>query len=320
MRRYQVASALIFAVAGLASAMPGALVQLPGSSGEMSLPKAAPAASALKPALLTKCGTQESAMPWKYCITYTRGSRSADVLYYMHGGNGSEKEWRNGVYELERIREYWASAGYDAPTVAVVTFPAFNDGRHWLLTDKNAAPGSGLYAVFTEAVMPAVEQLIAKRIPGGKVRNRALLGVSMGSANAVELALKAPKGMFKGAALTSPAFINVDPFDEAAVKAYSEKYFDMTEFVQFIKMFIPDTEHWNGFSPFILGPVRFSPDTPRLYISSGDKDWFNPNPEEFARLAIKGLGERAVWHSVAGQHGAMDHGRVGEFLISVLNE
>lgn len=182
----------------------------------------------------TECGKSKS---YKFCITKTIDSQSQDVLYYLHGGGGDEREWETiseGVYAE------WESLNYAAPIVVSISF-----GKYWLLTPKSSKPFSGLLDIFLSQVISEIEE----KTLGVHVKRRSLMGLSMGGFNSSQILMHKSRINFEKVALICPAFMNLSPWamdedvDQFVKNTGASR--DVVRFVsRAIKRVVPNEAFW----------------------------------------------------------------------------
>lgn len=224
-----------------------------------------------------QCGKQSSPIPWEYCITHMPRSQSRTVAYYFHGGPGSAREWFEANAD---IYSEWQRTDSEAPIVVAISF-----APEWILTQKNASPLSGLYQVFTEAVMPIVESNLLK----GAVDSRLLIGLSMGGYSAVQLLLRNPE-KFQKVALLCPMLVNLSPdATDEEIKEFRARSrapeWNPTRLMRLMQKVIPDRVTWGEESPFELASKLLWKKSPNVYLSYGEEDGFIDGIEEFAQIA-----------------------------------
>jgi pimeloyl-ACP methyl ester carboxylesterase len=249
-----------------------------------------------------------SAFDGRYCIARTEGSQSKDVIFFLHGLNGSEISWGRG--KLGRILASWKSKNEDAPTVVTVTF-----GKMWLLAEKNSRARSGLYEFYMNEFIPQMEKEL-----GGIQGRRILMGESMGGFNASQILMKAPE-KFDRAVLLCPAMMTVSPF---APRAEIGQYISRTKANAFMawgavgmfQLYYPDDRTWQQVSPVVAGPERLDSRTPPVMVSVGRSDdyGFFEGSEVFSKyLAERTSG--SSWVPMDGDHCTWDPEKVSEFLV-----
>ena len=258
----------------------------------------------------TTCASVDKPVAFKYCISRTPGSRSTEVLYYLHGLGGNAKSWTEKDNYPAVMRRLWAAQAKDVPPVVTVSF-----GHFWLLAEKNASPNSGLFEFFTRYVMPAIEK---EKLPG--LTGRILIGESMGGFNATELVLKAP-GLFERAALVCPAIANLPrrpsdaEFDDFLRRTGADRA-HVKKAERLLNAIYPDDASYDAAAPLNAAKTLLGAATPPLNVSCGDKDeyGFYEGAEAFARLAsAKGVSVR--WESLKGGHCAADPAALAAFLL-----
>lgn len=201
-----------------------------------------------------------------YCIYRTNGSQNPDVLYHLHGLTLDEFSWVTiPLYKF--IRREWRNQNFDAPTVIT-----FSYGESWLLTPRGESEMSGLYEEVMEIVIPQLESIHARPI-----RDRMLMGMSMGGFNGAQIYLRNPK-MFKRTALLCPAMATVSPYSS---KAEVDDYIDRTGAdPTHVKLAIKlggdyfSKKDWSKESPLVKAERTMSRGANPLYIFAGQTDSF----------------------------------------------
>lgn len=191
------------------------------------------------------CG-QESARGQQYSWCITEGE-SNEILYFMHGGGGSERSWDLHGY-AGFLNDYWAKIGHNRPNVITVSF-----GTNWLLTDMQTAEHPALLNLFTEEIMPYLEA----KIPGPHGK-RMIMGGSMGGYNGSVLALRYPH-LFERAAVLCFGVYTTDAFEsDEKIEAYLAQQPPTTrrDFVRGIVGWVRDEfqtkENWERHNPLTL--------------------------------------------------------------------
>jgi pimeloyl-ACP methyl ester carboxylesterase len=243
------------------------------------------------------CGKLAEKSPWSYCLLEP-DAPTGDVLYYLHGGGGSERSWFKPDGYAEGIEKGLAQK----PAIATLSL-----GPYWLLTPERAA-------ALTAEALPALEAKL--KVPA---KRRFLVGESMGGFNSSRLLLERGD-LFERVALLCPGLSDLAPqADAAELSAYVERTHarkGQVEWAQSLarKQF-PSREAWDAVSP--LGRVEKVPikGRPRVYVSCGRKDEFGffTGAERFAR-ALKAKGVETVWEPVDGGHCSVAPASVARFL------
>jgi pimeloyl-ACP methyl ester carboxylesterase len=194
------------------------------------------------------CGSETlRGQAYSWCITQ---GQSDEILYYMHGGGGSEKSWDVRGY-AGFLEDRWAKVKHESPTVIVVSF-----GPTWLLTDMQTKEHPALLNLFVEEIMPSLEV----KIPG-KHGLRLLMGNSMGGYNGAELALRYPE-LWDRVALLCPGVYVTDPFQtDEEIEAYLEKQPATTRrdyvrgLVAWVRQEFQSRENWERHNPMHLAEI-----------------------------------------------------------------
>jgi hypothetical protein len=244
---------------------------------------------------------------WPYCIHKTPGSTNPDIIYYMHGASGSERRW---IERWPTIRDIWARAGVQAPTV--VTFSA---GPVWILSEKNSMATSGLLSVVADEFIPYVENKL-----GGLKGNRLLFGESMGGFNAIQLLMKRTH-LWDRAAILCPAITKHSPFasvevvEEFIKRTGAEKSKAYSEIAMF-RSFFPDEQEWEKSAPLIAGKALLGAQTPPLYMSGDTFDQFGFYEGDVAfKDLVVSKNIPLEWHTIVGNHCKTDDISVSRFLV-----
>lgn len=266
-----------------------------------------------------QCVTFEPPLSGGFCIhTPTDVLPSFNVVYYLHGKNGSEHTWSSDQFFGEQIREQWQETALFMPTVVSISF-----GPIWLLAEKNESPVSGLFEIMTQQVIPQVEKLIEMPI-----YNRIILGDSMGAFNGMQLALKTD--LFDKAALVCAPISGLSPFsDEKQITEYIEgskawQYFknympelvikSVNEGIKISQGFFPTPAAWAKGDPMELVKYSTSYHT-RFYISSGFYDEYASYDANVALAdKLKEYGFRAHFRPTWGGHCAVDIPSLATYL------
>jgi hypothetical protein len=249
------------------------------------------------------------------------GERNADVLYYLHGKDGSAEQWAYEGFWSQQLRDYWKAKGEAAPTVVSVSL-----GPIWLLSPKTKAPGGiGLFDLFVGKLIPAIEAKI-----GGLKGRRLLLGDSMGGFNSIQLGMKTDL-FVKVAALCAPMGDGtVGPFssDDAvatyirnstAFKSAHHTFDELKESFDTIKMVVGvfwTADEWPASDPIALAQNLRGPRHAAWYLAAGYFDRYLAYEGNVAfadRLARSGT--NVDWRPQWGDHCAVDVPSLAEFLV-----
>ncbi|MGE3758388.1 MAG: alpha/beta hydrolase-fold protein [Pseudobdellovibrionaceae bacterium] len=223
--------------------------------------------SAMGAVPISECGHIEKPISGAYCIFKAPKSKSQNVIHYFHGSGGNERSWVNSgsLFRADKLRDIWEANGIDAPVVVAVSF-----GPSWSLVEANSGINSEYLQKYVDSILPMVESRV-----GFIVRERILLGMSMGGGNAAQLFLKYPK-LFTKAALISPAIVDMAPSDVDFINHMVDENHANVNFAMRFKqnmvLKIPDLQSWLLFSPLDLGDRLLSPDSPELLVEIGTRD------------------------------------------------
>jgi pimeloyl-ACP methyl ester carboxylesterase len=233
---------------------------------------------------------------YDYCIHKVATSTNPDVLYYLHGLNGSQYEWEDGPF-YSQIYALW---GNQAPTVVSITY-----GSIWLLAQTNGSGLSGLYDNFVNTALPGIETANSLH-----PRRRLLFGLSMGGFNAAELYLKNPT-LFAEVALACPAITTVGPYDGSnAIDDYIHRTHasagDVDEAIYVSESYFPTEADWLKAAPLTL-VNNVNASFPPLYVSGGlqDQYGFFEGASQFVS-AVNAHGGKANWNPLQGGHCTFD--------------
>ncbi|MCX6123756.1 MAG: alpha/beta hydrolase-fold protein, partial [Proteobacteria bacterium] len=175
-------------------------------------------------------------MHWSYCVNQTSNYDSQTILYHFHGRNGAATWWNDDTYYSAEIQRHWRQTGVTPPLVVSISF-----GKLWLLVDWEAANAPNLYHIFLDTAMQTVEQRL-----GMPIKERMLVGESMGGFNALLIGLKDKSRFLKVAALCPP-LPTVSPFASwhdkiSYVTASSTSWKRATTLLFFAHIFFPDKQ------------------------------------------------------------------------------
>lgn len=215
------------------------------------------------------CAKMKTSIEWQYCFTPGKGKNANKLIYYFHGGGGSEKSWLDPHNYPEGIREYWKSKNIDSPSVIAVSF-----GTMWLLANRSSNPKSGLYEVFQQEIVPFVESNLMK----SKIEERIAIGESMGGFNAGTFSLRNVK-LFTKIILLCPAVGMEDQAGFADLDSYIKETSADPSYAQFLfktrDEYFSSWQEANAQSPLtLLGQLPVGANQPRFFLSCGDKDQY----------------------------------------------
>lgn len=266
-------------------------------------------AHAAKPAT-NHCAEITEPLPLRFCVTVTNGSTSQDVLYLLHGGGGGDYEKMKSD-TTEGLREEWEALGVENPPAIIkVSF-----GGYWALVPKDENPNSGLYEVFTQALMPAIEKSVL-HLENPK---RMIWGHSMGGLNGSILAMRSPE-LFTKIAMTSPApIVGVSPFASAEeIAAYQRKSQIPAENLDHMlgqyKYFMGSTATYEQISMVASGARTLGKQTPALYISGSPADTYYYYGISELVNAVRASGIPFIYKELPGGHGDIDSKGLSQFL------
>lgn len=253
-------------------------------------------------------GRASNARELKYCIDYGDRRRNKDILYVLHGSNGSEQDWVTTPDNIA-TEKAWAKRGIPAPTKITFSF-----GDEWMFADIVHTPEAQSYSQITKQVIPYLESLIP-----GKITHRYLKGISMGGWNGVQLLLKNSE-LFDRVALICPVISSLGPFStHAEVEEYiaQGKYLNrqwIEDLVQEEKNMFVSKQEWAQHNPLTLvndAEIK----TPHVYLSCGDTDQYGffEGTKMFAqKLMTKNV--NVIWSPQHGGHCTVDADEVARFF------
>lgn len=253
------------------------------------------------------CGQIDQPVPYSYCITKTVGSTNQEVLYFFHGGGGSENQWNQ---MSPAIYAEWTAMGAQPPVVITISF-----GEYWLLVDPNGAENSGLLPVFAQAVIPQMENLAL----GAPAAKRSLMGLSMGGFNGTQVLAKLPPETFSRVALVCPALVDLSPFaSQQEILEYSVAHkadIATLNSLSFIaKAFVLDEATWDTqVSPYALVPNIINVQAPLLIAINQWDNNFKHGGEVFAQSLLMQKQSLHV-ESWSGGHCDLDEASIAAFF------
>lgn len=193
---------------------------------------------------------------WKYALYLPSGYENyndLDVIYLLHGSNGDETDWKDGMSILDSLIE----EELIEPMVAV----APSTGTSWWVDSKLKYESA-----FFEELKPHIE---ANFKISSKRESNFIAGFSMGGYGALRYSLTRPE-QFGYAILLSPALYNeLPPEGSSAIESYS-----------FGKPFNKDIWKEKNY-PFLLKTGKIQEYPVELFILSGDDDWNHPEGFEY---------------------------------------
>ncbi|MGE3760028.1 MAG: alpha/beta hydrolase-fold protein [Pseudobdellovibrionaceae bacterium] len=227
------------------------------------------------------CG-QETRRGTTYSWCITEGE-SNDVLYYMHGGGGSEKSWADREY-AGFLKERWQKIGFKTPHVIVVSF-----GKNWLLTDMKTTEHAAMLTMFVEEIMPSLEA----RLPGRSGR-RILMGNSMGGYNGSVLALRYPQ-LWERVAILCFGPYTVDAFEsDAKIEDYiktlpaAAKPDYVRGLVRWVREEFETKDNWERHNPLTLAAeIKSLKPTFHLSCTKDDQYGFYEGAQQLAEVIGK---------------------------------
>ncbi len=249
------------------------------------------------------CFSETEPVAYSFCVNRAAGSKSADVVYHLHGRHGAATWWNDSSYYSGEVNRLWAERGVEPPIVVGVSF-----GPVWLLVGE-------LGRVFAEVVVPRVEREL--RHPVGR---RMVVGESMGGVNALLVGLKSKQLFTRVAALCAP-LPTVAPFSSASqLIAYVDRsktsWRRAATLLALARTYYPSNEFWRENNPVPLaGAYSAEEGGPAFYLSCGQRDeWGCLEGNEVVRRALERSGAAVEWHLTAGGHCDVDTSSLATFL------
>ncbi len=215
---------------------------------------------------------------------------------------------------FENLRAEWEALGVESPRIVQVSF-----GPMWALTPKDTTAASGLLPIFLNQVLPQIE----KQALNSDVAKRMLWGHSMGGLNSSILALSAPE-MFARIAMTSPApLLAISPYSTAEeVEAYARKtqlpVDAIQEMIRQHKIYVDSTESFQKISIIAGGVARLGANTPPLYISGSEKDFYYYYGIRQLVTAIASTPVKLTYEELPGGHRDVNYASLAKFLSTQL--
>lgn len=267
--------------------------------------------------LETSCADVSGTVPWTYCLSQTVGSDPSNVVYFFHEGGTDESIWSANNNLGRAIRDEWRQMPEVQPPVVV----SISFGENWFATPGNPKVGAngfrfGLKSVLLSDVIPHVETNILNQ----SVVSRHLLGLSMGSYNAAQLAFQ-DRYEFSSVSLLCPALaIPVRQDGETNANMAQRLQADLKYLEQMLE--IADSVLENGESAerySILAYAETStPNSMSFYISSGREDefgFFGP-ALELHRLLKSNPAVHSTFVPLDGGHCNFDPSSLARFILS----
>lgn len=247
-----------------------------------------------------RCFDESAPVPWSFCINRAREGTSGDVLYHLHGRNGSARWWNDATYYTAKVHEAWRAHGTKPPIVVSISF-----GKLWLLNDD-------LLPVFLETVLARVEREL-----GIEVAHRMIVGESMGGINTLIAALKT-QGVFTKAAALCPPLATVSPYASLGelydyVSKSSTSWRRAAMLLVFARRFFSDEAAWGRYDPLRLAR-EYRGDT-KLYLSCGAQDDWGCMEGSLALVTnLEESGRAITFERRPGGHCDIDAGSLARFL------
>lgn len=263
------------------------------------------------PPVGTNCGILKYGQDWKYCFTASSDLNNKEIIYYFHGGGGSEADWIDPKNYPTAIREYWKNSKKIAPNVVAVS-----TGDLWGFSDK-VEPNKklGSYEEFLSHVMPDIENNILKFKPTIRIA----LGESMGGFNAAVVSLRNPN-LFSKAALICPGVLREAIFSQKELEVYSNETGAKNNYLNKISYLLQQNfssaEEYRRFSPQSILKSFNNTKKPKLFLSCGKSDEFGffKESETFVEMA-QNKNFQVIWRPVNGKHCSLDIESLAKFLV-----
>lgn len=228
-----------------------------------------------------------------YCAGEDKISDNNNLLYFFHGVTGTPFNWidRKALY---RFRKHWRNTGKLPRWVSVSISRAghFAEGEY----EKK----------FFKYIVPYLEKRF--HFPIDRPVKRFALGISLGGANALHIALK-KKRFFDAVSLVCPA-ITVDPpyIGFSGYMNYITRTGAWPTVIKAVLKLIPmeflnNNFYDNKVDPLQLGQKRFNRFSPPMFIqtSSNDQFGFHEGGRVLALLA-RSRGVKVAFEELLGSH------------------
>ncbi len=226
-------------------------------------------------------------MVYRVFMPANAGGRKLPVVYLLHGGGGTFRDWSNNT----DVAEFG--------TELLIVMPQGDDSYY-----VNAAlqPADR----YEDYIVEDLAADVARRFPARVDREgRAIVGISMGGFGAVNLAFHHPeKFIFVG---------GISPAIDVPRRPFSLKRFGQSR--RYRQLFGPDgSEGRRGNDPFLEARAADPSKLPYFYLSCGQQEGLLAPNREFAALLDR-LGIQHEFHTLPGGH---DWGRWSAELPSVM--
>ena len=248
----------------------------------------------------------DEAWSFRFCMGRDKLADQQRILYFFHGVTGSPK---NFVHRqaIARMREIWRGKGRLPVWVSVSL------GRAGVLGE------AGMERRFMDIVVPYVESRLGFKEQSP--RQRFIMGVSMGGANATHLVLKRPK--FSAAAfLVCPAVAALDAnASHYDVWRYARRTGGVYGLIQAAYVFRPyefsDRAYLDSVDPLIAGQRHFSRRTPPMYIQTSNKDQFGFNEGgKLLAMVARTRGVEVTFEELEGRHCVVEPRAAVSFFLN----
>lgn len=248
-----------------------------------------------------ECGTEDTPIPWTYCVHRTPGSTSRDLVVHFHGRRGTARWWNDKTYYTGSLYEHWRSVDAPPPAVVSISF-----GPLWVLL--------GDTSLAFEAVLERSQERAAE-FAGHDFERTMLVGESMGGYNALLAGLDHPDRFDKVAALCPPLSTE-SPFGGGVLDRIGQSSLrEAFMLLAFSRAFFDDDSDWRDHDPVarIQGGERFEP---ALHLSCGTEDpWGCSGGTRALTEALAQHGDPPEVRLLPEGHCAIDEARLAEFLV-----
>jgi pimeloyl-ACP methyl ester carboxylesterase len=221
-----------------------------------------------------------------WCVESEIGKQSDQVVYYLHGIMDDEYRWSKTAI---RSALYMTAIGQNKvlPTVVSISI-----GKFWFLTPDRRFLGvlDSNLKVVAESIIPRIEKDL-----NIEIKSRIIVGESMGSFNAFQIAANYPS-MWSKAAMLCPAFLPVGPHSSPLEMAAYLKRNPHAEAKKLLAVFplalidFPTTNSWNLNNPILIS--KYLNAFPVSFIASNGWDQYGFN--EGALLVANNLHQQGL--------------------------
>lgn len=248
----------------------------------------------------------EDAWSFSYCAGFDHNRDNERILYFFHGLSGGPMNFWNRR-AISEVRQQWRKHGRLPKWVAVSV------GRKGMLSE------SGMEERFMKIVVPYVEKQLGFT-QENKPKQRFVLGVSMGGANATNLVQK--QSLFDAAFLVCPAVSVINPkSSNKKIWSYSRRTGAYFSLVSSIYTFMPyefsDEDYYNKVDPLIAGQLEFGKHTAPMYIQTSSKDQFGfQEGGRLLAMIARMNGADVTFEELEGKHCMLEPQSIVNFFTS----